>query len=93
MTTISTIAVPPAPAPPAAGPVAAAYARHARRCRALLARLDAALWDHGFDAADEPGNPGFVVELALLEHRLAEALARQTGREVADVERMLEELS
>ena len=68
MLTINTIAATP---PPPTSPVAAAYARQARRCAALVKRLDAALWDHGFTAAAEPGNQGFVVELAVLEHRLA----------------------
>ena len=91
MITITNITAVELPAPPPC-PVTAAYARQARRCAALVKRLDAALWDHGFTAAAEPRNAGFVLELAVLERQLAEALAYVTGTEVAQVERMLDEL-
>jgi hypothetical protein len=90
MLTINTITA--AAPPPATGPVATAYARQARRCGALVKRLDAALWDHGFAAGAEPANQGFVVELAVLEHALAQALAYAMGMDADDVERMLADL-
>jgi hypothetical protein len=68
---------------------AAAYARQARRCTALVKWLDAALWEHGFAAAAEPENRGYVVELAVLEQRLTEALGPLAGPGCSGLDRQL----
>jgi hypothetical protein len=91
MLTINTIKPEVSP-PSTSGAASAAYARHARRCAALLRGLDSALWGHALDAAAEPGNRGYVVELAVLEHRLAEAMASLSGQDDASVQRMLADL-
>ena len=92
MTTLTTTTVLP-PVPTTVPPtVAAEYARRALRCAVLLKRLDAALWGHGFAAADEPGNAGYVLDLAVAQRRLVESLAQLTGEQADAVERALDDL-
>jgi hypothetical protein len=82
----------PSPTPAAAAAVAAAYARHARRCRALLGWLCAELDAHAPQAAGHPGNWGFVVDLAVLDQQLALALRQVAGKEEEQVEQVLAHL-